>query len=92
MGDIEAQRGAEQMKEAADFYRQAIDLSGQLGMRPLSAHCHFSLGTLHRKFGRADEAEAELNVAVDLYHATDMTVWLPKAQAALANVGAGNVL
>ena len=91
MGDIEAQRGAEQMKEAADWYRQAIDLAGQLAMRPLSAHCHLSLGTLHRKFGRADEAEAELNVAVDLYRATDMTVWLPKAQAALANVGAGEV-
>ena len=83
MADIEAQRGAE-MKEAAELYRRAIDLARQLGMRPLLAHCHLGLGTLQRNYGRVDDAKAELNLAVDLYHATDMTIWLPKAQEALA--------
>ena len=46
-------------------------------MRPLQAHCHRSLGTLYSEIGRAALARAALSSAVELYHAMDMTFWLP---------------
>jgi predicted RNA polymerase sigma factor len=55
-------------------------------MRPLVAHCHLGLGTLYRQMGRGEEARAELSAAIELYHAMEMTLWLPQAEAALAQV------
>jgi hypothetical protein len=51
--------------------------------RPLQAHCYFSLGKLYARSRRPGDASAELSTAVDLYHAMDMTFWLPQAEAAL---------
>jgi hypothetical protein len=55
-------------------------------MRPLQAHCHLGLGTLHAQIGQAEQARAALATAIDLYHAMDMTFWLPQAEAVLAQV------
>ena len=55
-------------------------------MRPLQAHCHHGRGRLYAQMGRAAQARAELSTAIDLYHAMDMTFWLPQAEAALAQV------
>ena len=55
-------------------------------MRPLMAHCKLGLGTLYLKKGRREQAHAELSTAIALYHAMDMTFWLPQAEAALAQV------
>jgi hypothetical protein len=55
-------------------------------MRPLQAHCRLGLGQLYVKIGRHDEACTELQTAIELYHAMDMTFWLPEAGAALAQV------
>jgi len=55
-------------------------------MRPLQAHCHLGLGTLYAKLGRREPARAELSAAIELFHAMDMTFWLPQAEAALAQV------
>jgi hypothetical protein len=52
-------------------------------MRPLQAHCHLGLGTLYAQIGRREQAQAELSTAIDLYHAMEMTFWLPQAEAAL---------
>lgn len=73
-------------EQAEDHYRQALALAGELGMRPLQAHCHFGLGTLYTKLGRREQAHAELATAIDLYRAMEMTFWLPQAEAALAEV------
>jgi len=56
-------------------------------MRPLVAHCHLGLGTLHHKIGRWEQARAELEMAVDMYRAMDMTFWLARAEAALTSTG-----
>ncbi len=53
-------------------------------MRPLQAHCHLGLGTLHRRAGRPDDARAELSTAVEMLRAMEMTHWLPRAEAELA--------
>ena len=57
-------------------------------MRPLVAHCHLGLGTLYQKVGRDDQAQAELATAAEMYRAMEMTFWLEKAEAALAQAGA----
>jgi lipoprotein NlpI len=55
-------------------------------MRPLQAHCHFSLGTLYATIGHRAESRAELSAAIALYCTMEMTFWLPEAEAALARV------
>ena len=73
-------------RQAEAYYRQALALADELGMRPLLAHCHRGLGTLYAKIGRREQARAELSTAIELYRAMDMTFWLPEAEAALAQV------
>jgi len=55
-------------------------------MRPLVAHCHAGLGTLHTTTGRWEQARTELAAAIALYRAMAMTFWLPQTEAALAQV------
>lgn len=71
---------------SARYYQHALALAGELGMRPLQAHCHRSLGALYCQTGRAALARAALSSAIALYRAMDMTFWLPAAEAALAQV------
>jgi tetratricopeptide (TPR) repeat protein len=71
---------------AETAYQHAIALAEELGMRPLQAHCHLGLGKLYGKMGRHDKARRELLAAIDLYRAMEMTLWLPRAEAALAEV------
>jgi hypothetical protein len=56
-------------------------------MRPLQAHCHLGLGTLYLKLGRPEQVRMELTTAIELYRAMNMTFWLPRAEAALAQAG-----
>ncbi len=86
LGDIAARREPPESEQAEDYYRQALTLAGELGMRPLQAHCHRGLGTLYAKAGQAEQARTELSAALDLYRAMDMTFWLPQAEVALAQV------
>ena len=55
-------------------------------MRPLQAHCHRGLGTLYAQSGQREQARVALAAALALYHAMDMTFWLPETEAALAQV------
>ena len=86
LGEIAARREPPESDQAGDYYRQALALAEELGMRPLVAHCHLGLGKLYAKRGRRAEARADLSAAVELYRAMEMTFWLPQADAALAEV------
>jgi tetratricopeptide (TPR) repeat protein len=86
LGDIAARRDPPEREQAEAHYRQALALSEELGMRPLQAHCHRSLGRLYAKIGRQESARTELSAAVELYREMEMTFWLPQAEAALAQV------
>ncbi len=55
-------------------------------MCPLQAHCHLGLGTLYAKTGQREQARTELSTAIEMYHAMEMTFWLPQAETALAQV------
>jgi hypothetical protein len=71
---------------AAAYYRQALALAEELGMRPLQAHCHAGLGTLYTTTGHWEQARPELSTAIALYRAMAMTFWLPQTEATLAQV------
>jgi tetratricopeptide (TPR) repeat protein len=86
LGDIAAHREPPETAPAAAHYRQALILAEELGMRPLQAHCHRSLGTLYATTGQREQARAALLTAIEMYQAMDMTFWLPQTEAALAQV------
>jgi tetratricopeptide (TPR) repeat protein len=86
LGDIATCHDPPDLAQAEAHYQQALALAEELGMRPLQAHCHLSLGTLYVKTGQREQARAALSTAVDLYRAMEMTFWLPQAEAALAQV------
>jgi len=86
LGAIAAQRDPSEHEQAEAHYRQALALAEELGMRPLQAHCHRSLGRLYAATGQREQARAELTTAIEMYRAMDMTFWLPQAEEALAQV------
>jgi tetratricopeptide (TPR) repeat protein len=86
LGEIATHHTPPDVEAAATHYRQALTLAEELGMRPLQAHCHLSLGTLYVKTGQRQQARTELSMAIELYCDMDMTFWLPQAEAALAQV------
>jgi tetratricopeptide (TPR) repeat protein len=84
LGEIAARREPPESDQAGDYYRQALTLAEELGMRPLMAHCHLGLGKLYVTIRRHTEARAVLSAAIELYRAMEMTFWLPQAEAVLA--------
>jgi tetratricopeptide (TPR) repeat protein len=86
LGVVYAHTDPPDVEQAGAHYQQAIALADELGMRPLVAHCHCSLGTLYAATGQREQARAELPAAIELYCAMDMPFWLPQAKAALAQV------
>jgi tetratricopeptide (TPR) repeat protein len=86
LGVVQAHTDPPDAAQAEAHYQQALALAGELGMRPLQAHCHLGLGTLYTQTGQQEQARAALTTAINLYRAMDMTFWLPQAEAALAQV------
>jgi tetratricopeptide (TPR) repeat protein len=86
LAEIPAHQDPPAAEVAEDPYRQALVLAEELGMRPLVAHCHRSLGILYAKIGRPAQARLELSDAMALYRVMEMTFWLPRTEAALAQV------
>ncbi len=84
LGEIAARPDPPEIDQAEARYRQALRLAEELGMRPLVAHCRLGLGTLYRKVGCAEQAQAELATAAALYRAMEMPFWLARAEAELA--------
>jgi tetratricopeptide (TPR) repeat protein len=86
LGEILVRRGILKSEQAEDCYREALILAEELGMRPLQAHCRRGLGSLYATMGQYEQARTELSTAIALYRAMDMTFWLPRTKAALAQV------
>ena len=75
-GDVASTGGAE---DAPGYYREALALAGELGMRPLVAHCHLGLGNLYRRTGKREQAQQHLTTATTMYREMGMTYWLDRA-------------
>jgi class 3 adenylate cyclase/tetratricopeptide (TPR) repeat protein len=86
LGEVARHREPPDIDQATAHYRQALALAEELGMRPLQAHCHRGLGTLYAKLGLREQARAALSAAIALYRAMEMHLWLPQAEATLAQV------
>ncbi|MGH8057998.1 MAG: tetratricopeptide repeat protein [Candidatus Entotheonellia bacterium] len=86
LGEIAAHQDPPEVEPAEHHYRQALALAGELGMRPLQAHCRLGLGQLYARMGRSDEARTELAAAIESYRGMEMAFWLPQAEVALAQV------
>jgi tetratricopeptide (TPR) repeat protein len=87
LGTVLAHADPPKTEQAEAYYQQALALAGELGMRPLQAHCHHGLGRLYGQIGQRQQAYTELSTAITMYRAMDMTFWLPQAEAALAQMG-----
>jgi hypothetical protein len=66
----------------------ALALAGELGMRPLVAHCHLGLGKLYRRTGKREQAHQHLTTAATMYREMDMRFWLEQAGPELARASA----
>ena len=64
-------------------YREALALAGELGMRPLVAHCHFGLGKFIGRIGKREQARQHLSTATTMYRDMDMRFWLEQAEREL---------
>ena len=86
LGAIAAPREPPEIPLAETHYRQALALADELGMRPLQAHCHRSLGMLYAQLGQQEQARTALSTAIEMYRSMAMTFWLPQTEAALAQM------
>jgi DNA-binding winged helix-turn-helix (wHTH) protein/tetratricopeptide (TPR) repeat protein len=84
LGEVAAQRTPPDAAPVAAYYRQALTLADSLGMRPLQAHCHRSLGTLYAQLGQREQARTALSTAMNMYRGMAMTFWLPETEATRA--------
>jgi tetratricopeptide (TPR) repeat protein len=87
LGEIAARREPPEREQAEIYYFQGLALAEELGMRPLQAHCHLGLGTLYSRVERHEEARTALSTAIHMYRTMEMSLWLPQAEATLAQIG-----
>ncbi len=79
LGEITAETDPPDVHKAQAYYRQALELADELGMRPLAAHCHLGLGKLYRRTGSRSAANTHLTAATSLFREMDMRFWVEKA-------------
>src|SRR5262245_40886223 len=82
-GDVASAGGTE---DGEGRYRAALALAGQLGMRPLTAHCHLGLGKLFRHVSKRQQAREHFTAAAALYREMDMRFWLELEDIATTRV------
>jgi predicted ATPase/class 3 adenylate cyclase len=86
MAKIQSENGSDQIEQAEQTYRRAIDLATKLKMRPLLAHCNLELGQFYTRNGENEKARSELMKASDLFRSLGMRFWQPKVDAMLNDV------
>jgi len=57
-------------------------------MRPLVAHCHFSLGRLYQRTGEQRQAHGHLAIATTMLREMELMYWLERAEAESAKASA----
>ena len=81
VGAVHARLDPSNIENAGGHYRAALALAGELGMRPLVAHCHLGLGELFQKGGHREHARDHLRMAARLYREMEMRLWCDRAEA-----------
>ncbi len=83
LGDIAAHPDRLEVDTAEAHYRQALALADELGLRPLTAHCHLGLGALSRRAGQRQQAREHLTTAGTMFGEMDMRYWREQAEIAM---------
>jgi class 3 adenylate cyclase/tetratricopeptide (TPR) repeat protein len=86
-GQVLARDTTGEGQDAQQSYAGALALAGELGMRPLVAHCHLGLGKLCRNTGQREQGYDHLTTATTMYREMSMTYWLEKAEAEVRELG-----
>jgi tetratricopeptide (TPR) repeat protein len=81
LGDIATHPDRFDAESGEAYYRKALALAEDRGMRPLVSHCHLGLGKLSRRTGKREQAQEHLTTATTMYREMGMTYWLEKAEA-----------
>jgi tetratricopeptide (TPR) repeat protein len=87
LGEVAAHLHPAEAAMAETYYRQAMALAAEIGMRPLIAHCHLGLGKLHRRTGDREQAQQHITAAMTMYREMGMTCWLAQVEAELRQLG-----
>jgi class 3 adenylate cyclase/tetratricopeptide (TPR) repeat protein len=83
VGEIASRLDQPALEKPGSYYDKALDLAGELGMRPLVAHCHFHLGKLSQETGRGEQAQEHLTTAMTMYREMEMRFWMDLAGATM---------
>jgi class 3 adenylate cyclase/tetratricopeptide (TPR) repeat protein len=86
LGEVALAQEPPDVDQIEGWFRQGSDLAGELGMRPLVAHCHLGLGTLYRRTGDRARAEEQLSCALDAFSDMGMEFWAARARECAARV------
>jgi class 3 adenylate cyclase len=81
LGEVGSRGESAAVRTTETHYQQAIALAEDIGLRPLVARCHNSLGKLYQHFGRRERAQEQLIIAMTMYRQMDMRFWLAQAEA-----------
>jgi tetratricopeptide (TPR) repeat protein len=81
LGEIAASQDSADFESAAMSCEHAKALAEELGLRPLLARCHLSIGRLYRRMGKPQQAQEHLTTATTMYREMDMRFWLEQAEA-----------
>ena len=87
LGEIAARGEARDRTSAEEHYRRALVRADELGMRPLSAHCHLGLGKLFRHPRQRRQARQQLTTATAMYRDMDMPSWLERSEVETRELG-----
>jgi predicted ATPase/class 3 adenylate cyclase len=87
--DIAARAAQPDPGGAEASYGEALALAGELGMRPLVAHCHLGLASLYRRTGQREEVRKHLTTATTMYRQMDMRFYLEQAEAEVRELTRG---
>ena len=74
LGEIASRREPDDPGKAERHYRDALAMAGELGMRPLAAHCHFHLAELLGKVRPSEQARQHQTTARTMYREMAMRV------------------
>jgi tetratricopeptide (TPR) repeat protein len=87
LGEIHSHCDPPDVIVAEDYYIQAEALVAELGMRPLVAHCHLSLGRLYQRKARWEQAHEHLTTAMAMYREMGMRYWLEQVEVRMRELG-----
>jgi hypothetical protein len=87
LGETASHTDCPDLAAAETHYATSAALASELGMRPLVAHCHFSLGKLKRRAGDRRAAKGDFTKAMNLFREMDMRFWFEQAEAEMRELG-----